>query len=87
MEHILIGVIVIITIASAFILCGLYRENSRLILKLKCQTDENYRLEKENELMKREIERRSARRGAIRPNVTERGRVRRHRQRKRGRLD
>ena len=56
MEHILIGVIVIITIASAFILCGLYGENSKLRLKLKTQMDENYRLERENQLMKRQID-------------------------------
>ena len=56
MEHILIGVIVIITIASAFILCGFYGENSKLRLKLKTQMDENYRLERENQLMKRQID-------------------------------
>lgn len=67
MEHILIGVIVIITIASAFILCGLYGENSKLRLKLKTQTDENYRLERENQLMKRDIEKRGLRREALRP--------------------
>lgn len=67
MEHILIGVIVIITIASAFILCGLYGENSKLRLKLKTQMDENYRLERENQLMKRDLEKREIRRGAPRP--------------------
>jgi hypothetical protein len=67
MEHILIGVIVIITIASAAILCGLYKENSSLRLQLKCKADENYRLEKENELMKRDLERRDIRRGPHRP--------------------
>lgn len=56
MEHILIGVIVIITIASAFILCGLYGENSKLRLKLKTKMDENYRLDRENQLMKRQID-------------------------------